>query len=81
MINVDAKVAENITMTRSWSICVSRSNIRDWLLRQIIYFQPNFEDPGQDHDAMAGLHPASHAASLTCFCITNVINVNERKAS
>jgi hypothetical protein len=21
-------------------------------------FQPNFADPGQDHDAMAGLHPA-----------------------
>lgn len=46
MSNIDAKFAENITMTRSGSICVSRSNIRDWRIRQIIYFRHNFADPG-----------------------------------
>ena len=67
MSNIDSKVAENITMTRSGSICVSRSNIRDWLIRQIIYFQPNFADPGQDHDADAGLY---HTAIIQGSCRT-----------
>ena len=30
---------------RSLSICVSRSNIRDWRIRRIIDFQGNFADP------------------------------------
>ena len=48
-----------------------RSNIRDWRIRQIIYFQPNFEDPGQDHDAMAGLHPAIMVAIIVAIIVAN----------
>jgi len=53
---------------------VSRSNIRDWRVRQIIYFQPNFADPGQDHDAMAGLHPAIIVAVIGAVMVANPPN-------
>ena len=53
---------------RSGSICVSRSNIRDWRIRQIIYFQSKIADPGQDHDAMAGLHHAIMVAIIHGSC-------------
>jgi hypothetical protein len=50
---------------------MSSSNIRDWRIRQIIYFQPNFEDPGQDHDAMSGLHPAIMVATIVAIMVAN----------
>ena len=34
-------------------------------------FQPNFADPGQDHDAMAGLHPAIIVAVIGAVMVAN----------
>ena len=100
-------------MTKSGVITMSRSNIRDWRIRQIIYFQPknpsnrvaklaNFLDwDPKKEDLCHAINQTNgrsrteanrctqslrslssiRVASLTRFCITNVINVNERKAS